>query len=205
MWFSLWISFVNIGIVVFVIYTLLFGDTEFHRHGFVGTFQNSKERSKLWTISLLVWVFRTFFAEFFFDVFQVLPIASYFMIFGTSSGRWRHGEKRNRSDWYVILKPYSILLFRACCMRVFGKRCYANVESCKDYCCNRPNHILQAFYLILVLGGFSVMIWFAFPYIPGPFVPSYHRYVVSGEVLYYFLQRQRQQQKWLIWNIIFQI
>jgi hypothetical protein len=76
------------------------------------------------------------------------------------------------------------LLLRNCIIRFFGKRCYTGVQSCQDYCCNRPNHFLQAFYLILVLGPFVIFVWNAFPYIPGPFVPSYHRITLTAMVFY---------------------
>ncbi|XP_002964637.2 probable protein S-acyltransferase 17 [Selaginella moellendorffii] len=66
------------------------------------------------------------------------------------------------------------------CLGSRGVRGYEFVE---HICCERPNPILQLFYLSLIVGGFSVFYSTSFKYIPGRFLSSIHRFLGPSAVL----------------------
>jgi len=68
---------------------------------------------------------------------------------------------------------YGRQIFRTIC----GERATKKAGDISNYCCNKPNPFLQLLYLCLVLGGYALVLHDAFPYIPGPYLPAYHRWI----------------------------
>jgi len=56
------------------------------------------------------------------------------------------------------------------------------VDSSVNYCCYKPNPLLQILYLSLVLGGYAFFIRDALPHIPGPFLSWFHTYIAHLSV-----------------------
>ena len=55
--------------------------------------------------------------------------------------------------------------------KCFGKRCFSCMEKVEDYCCWRPNPLLQLFYLGLMSGGFALYWMHSLPQMPNPRLP----------------------------------
>lgn len=70
-----------------------------------------------------------------------------------------------------------------------GSRVYSCCVSSVDYAINKPNPIIQVFYLMLVLGGFTVFVWLGLGLVPNPRLSAIHLYLPFawiGLVLYSF-------------------
>lgn len=72
---------------------------------------------------------------------------------------------------------------------ICGERGRLAVASLEHYCCERPNPILQLFYLAILGGTYFAVASTSFQYIPGPYVSAVHRYlgmygVIIGAVLF---------------------
>ena len=53
---------------------------------------------------------------------------------------------------------------------------------CVDYALNKPNPIIQIFYLLIAGGGFVIYVYVGmYKYCPGPYMGTIHRY--TGSVL----------------------
>ena len=65
---------------------------------------------------------------------------------------------------------------------IIGDRGVDAMFDCYDYCVNKPNPIIQFFYLLVAGGGFVVYVWIGMrKYCPGPFLADYHKY--TGSIL----------------------
>lgn len=65
--------------------------------------------------------------------------------------------------------------------RLFGARGVKAVEDFWHYVAWEPNPLLQIMYLFLVAGGFLIGFELAFVHVPNPYIPSYHKCVVSAD------------------------
>ena len=54
-------------------------------------------------------------------------------------------------------------------------RCFTCMEKVEDYCCWRPNPMLQLFYLGLMAGGFSLYWMHSCPLMPNPRLALGHK------------------------------
>ncbi|KAH7845476.1 hypothetical protein Vadar_002687 [Vaccinium darrowii] len=59
---------------------------------------------------------------------------------------------------------------------VFGSRGTDAVLSIEDYCCDRPNPILQIIYLAIIGATYYIIVKSSFVYIPGYYLSEVHRY-----------------------------
>lgn len=59
--------------------------------------------------------------------------------------------------------------------KCFGPRCFKCMETVEDYCCWRPNPVLQLFYLGLMGGGFVLYWTHSCPQMPNPRLPLWHK------------------------------
>ncbi|KAI3975695.1 hypothetical protein MKX01_023121 [Papaver californicum] len=59
---------------------------------------------------------------------------------------------------------------------VFGSKGRDAILSVEYFCCDRPNPILQAFYLAIIAGTYYIIAVSSFDYIPGYYLSEYHRY-----------------------------
>ena len=64
---------------------------------------------------------------------------------------------------------------KALARRLLPTRAFAWGASLGDYICNKPNPILQVFYLALIIGGYGFAVLEAYPHIPNSVVPAYHK------------------------------
>lgn len=75
--------------------------------------------------------------------------------------------------------------------KCFGKRCFSCMEKVEDYCCWRPNPLLQLFYLGLMSGGFALYWMHSLPQMPNPRLPLWHKilsyFVMAGGVVIFAL------------------
>jgi len=58
---------------------------------------------------------------------------------------------------------------------VLPARAYAWFAGLGDYVCNKPNPLLQVFYLGLIIGAYGFAVLEAYPHIPNSVVPAYHK------------------------------
>lgn len=66
------------------------------------------------------------------------------------------------------------LRYRALLRKILGNKLYNGIIGAGDYIVNKPNPILQIFYLFLVIGGTSLFMLTGFAYIPGLYISSFH-------------------------------
>ena len=111
----------------------------------------------------------------FVGAFLVVSFLLYVCVFGGSSSG-------------VIGKLHHFLTSCGCARRLlgkcFGKRCFSFMEKVEDYCCWRPNPLLQLFYLGLMFGGFALYWMHSCPLMPNQRLPLWHKvlsyFVVAG-------------------------
>ena len=68
--------------------------------------------------------------------------------------------------------------------RVLGERVHGWLADAFDWCIYRRNPLLQLAYGALVIGGYAVIVWQAYPMIPNLYMAGYHRY--TGFVVWFF-------------------
>jgi len=101
------------------------------------------------------------------------------------------------SDWgfigkihYFITRGMFIGLQNGC-RKLLGEKVFKTGNKAVDYCCYKPNPVLQFVYLILVLGGYVMFVKDAFPHLPGPFISGIHRWsahiCVTGTIFIFAL------------------
>jgi palmitoyltransferase len=136
---------------VLLIYTLLFGESEFHRRGYVGACHRF-----------------------------------------ITSGLWVQVKR---------LGP-----------KLCGKAMFRKCASCSDWLWNKPNPVMQIFYLILVVGGSSMMMYSGFEHLPGPYLSSIHLYTFPAWLafvvgFFFFTSRSNPgrvtKENWELYNSIF--
>lgn len=74
-------------------------------------------------------------------------------------------------------------LLERCVGFVCGERGRLAVSSVEHYCCERPNPVLQLFYVTIIGGVYFAFVTTSFQYIPGPYVSVVHRYLGTGGVV----------------------
>jgi len=60
---------------------------------------------------------------------------------------------------------------------IFGQKVANAIASVFDWAINKPNPLLQILYTVLVVGGYLMFVKDAFPMMPNPYVPEYHKYI----------------------------
>lgn len=61
--------------------------------------------------------------------------------------------------------------------RIFGSSSTDSLKILIDYIMNKPNPIMQIFYLSIVLPAWTTFILYGYPLIPNHYLPEYHKYV----------------------------
>ncbi|KAJ3683871.1 hypothetical protein LUZ60_014098 [Juncus effusus] len=91
-------------------------------------------------------------------------------------GQWPifEGTFVERFHYFLTFGAYDYLLRFV--GKIFGSRGRNCVLGVEQFCCERPNPILQVFYLAIIGGTFLIVAKTSFQYIPGYYVSEFHKY-----------------------------
>lgn len=64
--------------------------------------------------------------------------------------------------------------------KIFGQRAPDALDGCWTYVCFTSNPIVQLFYLCIIVGGYAVFVWVAYPHIPNPYMNDWHKFAGFG-------------------------
>ncbi|KAK2977381.1 hypothetical protein RJ640_013360 [Escallonia rubra] len=91
-------------------------------------------------------------------------------------GQWPifQGTFISRIHYFITLGAYDY--FQRFVAIVFGSRGTNAILSVENYCCDRPNPILQVIYLTIIAATYYMIVQSSFSYIPGYYMSGIHRY-----------------------------